>query len=69
MKTEKFDYLLFSGPAKDELSPICAYKDKKEAIEAARRLEGAKVRGLKCIEVVYMPEDNDDINEVIWTNC
>ena len=67
-KTEKFDYLLFAGPTKDDLRPACAYKYKEDAIAAAERLQAEKIKGMKCIEVVLMPEDDDDINEVIWFN-
>ena len=66
---EKFDYLLFAGPSKDKLNPTCAYKNKEDAIDAAKRLEAEKIKKLKCIEVVLMPEDDDGINEVVWTNC
>lgn len=65
-KTETFDYLLFAGPAKDDLYPICAYKTKEDAIEAAKRL---KAEGMECMEVTFMPEDDDDTNEVVWSNC
>ena len=68
-KTEKFDYLLFAGPTKDYLRPACAYKIKEDAIEAAKRLQAENIKAMKCIEVTYMPEDNIDINEVVWTNC
>ena len=68
-KTEKFDYLLFAGKTKDDLYPTCAYKSKEDAIDAAKRLEAERISGMKCIEVVLMPEDNDDINEVVWSNC
>jgi hypothetical protein len=68
-KTEKFDYLLFAGPAKDDLHPACAYKNKDDAIEAAKRLEAEKIKGMKCVEVTFMPEDDDDTNEVVWSNC
>lgn len=64
-KTEKFDYLIFAGKTKDDLRPACAYKFKEDAIEAAKRLLDTKV--YKCIEVTFMPED-DDTNEVVWTN-
>jgi len=67
--TEKFDYLLFAGKTKDDLQPACAYKNKEDAIEAAKRLEAEKISGMKCIEVTFMPEDDDDINEVVWSNC
>ena len=66
-KTEKFDYLLFAGPTKDSLHPTCAYKNKEDAIEAAKRLKAEKLPHFKHIEVVNMPENNDDINEVIFT--
>ncbi len=68
-KTEKFDYLMFAGPTKVELYPVCAYKFKEDAIEAAKRLEAEKISSMKCIEITYMPEDDDDTNEVVWSNC
>lgn len=68
-KTEKFNYLLFAGKTKDELYPACAYKTKEDAIEAAKRLEAEKISGMKCIEVTYMPEDDEDTNVVVWSNC
>ena len=68
-KTEKFDYLLFAGSTKNDLYPYCAYKTAEDAIEAAKRLQAEKIKAMKCIEVVLMPEDDDDTNEVIWTNC
>jgi hypothetical protein len=66
MKTEKFDYILNAGKKKDNLYPICAFKTKELAIEGAKVLLPTKV--YQYFEVVYMPEDNDDINEVVWTN-
>lgn len=68
MKTDKFDYIVNAGPTKDNLRPACAYKTKEDAIASAERLTAEKIPGLKYAEVVYMPEDNDDINEVIWKN-
>jgi len=67
-KTEKFDYIVNAGPTKDNLRPACTYKTKEDAISGAQRLTAEKIPGLKYTEVVYMPEDNDDINEVVWTN-
>lgn len=67
--TEKFDYILFAGETKDNLQPACAYKTKKDAIEAAKRLEAEKISGMKCIEVTFMPEDEVDTNKVVWSNC
>ena len=61
------DYVIFAGESKNDLYPISAWSDKEEAIQEARRL--AVVSIFKCVEVTYMPEDNDDIIEVVWTNC
>jgi hypothetical protein len=67
-KTEKsFDYLMFAGKTKDDLYPISSWQNKEDAIEAAKRLLATKV--YKCIEVTFMPEDDDDTNEVVWSNC
>lgn len=68
-KTEKFDYLVFAGPAKDDLRPVCAYLTEEDAVSSAKRLAAEKIKGLKCVEAILMPEDDDDINEVIWSNC
>ena len=68
-KTEKFDYLVFAGPAKDNLEPVCAYLTEEAAVGAAKRLAAEKIKGLKCVEAILMPEDDDDINEVVWSNC
>jgi hypothetical protein len=57
---------MFAGKTQDDLYPISAWADKEDAIEAAKRLLETKV--YKCIEVTLMPED-DDINEIVWTNC
>ena len=65
-KTEKFDYLLFAGSTKNDLYPTCAYKTAEDAIEAAKRLRAERLPHFKYIEVVNMPEDNDNINEVVW---
>lgn len=68
-KTESFDYILFAGETKDNLHPICAYKTKEDAIAAAKRLEKELISGMKCAEITFMPEDDDDTNEVVWSNC
>lgn len=67
MKTEKFNYILFAGKEKDDLYPVCAYKTKEDAMVGAVALKAEKV--YKCFEVAYMPEDDDDTNEVVWSNC
>lgn len=67
MKTKKFDYIMFAGKNKNDLYPISSWQDKDDAIEAAKRILATKA--YKCIEVTLMPEDDDDINEVVWSNC
>ena len=61
------DYIMFAGKTQDDLHPISAWVHKEDAIDAAKRLLETKV--YKCIEITYMPEDDDDINEIVWTNC
>lgn len=68
-KVQKFDYLVFAGPSKDDLVPVCAYLTEEDAVAAAKRLAKEKITGLKCAEAVYMPEDDLDTNEVVWSNC
>lgn len=68
MKTKGYDYIVNAGPTKDDLRPCCAYRYKEDAIQGAKNLEAEKIKKLSCIEVVLMPEDNDDINEVVWKN-
>jgi hypothetical protein len=61
-----FDYIVNAGKSKDNLTPVCAYVSMEDAITGAERLAAEKIPGLKYTEAVYMPEDNDDINEVVW---
>lgn len=63
---EPAPYILFAGETKDSLYPIKAFRDKDEAIADAK--ETAKL-GCPCAEVCYMPEDDDDTNKVVWSNC
>jgi hypothetical protein len=65
MKTEKFDYIVNAGKTKDGLRPACAFKSKELAIEDAEAMKSARTR-LKYFEVVYMPEDDPDTNDVVW---
>ena len=60
------DYVMFAGENRNDLYPISAWSDKDEAIDEAKRLVATKV--YKLIEVTFMPEYDDDINEIVWTN-
>lgn len=57
------DYIINAGPDRYNLAPIESAHTDGEAIERAEEL----CKGFKSVEVVYMPCDNIDINEVIWS--
>lgn len=56
------DYVINVGQTWDNLTPFDTAASKKEAIEIAKHLI------TKCVEVVYSPCNDIDINEVIWKN-
>jgi hypothetical protein len=60
--SEKCDWVLNAGPGKDTLAPYCAFPTKEEAIAAARNA----LNFWNFTEVVYMPEDDPDTNDVVW---
>lgn len=57
-------YVVFVGDTKDDLYPYLSSSTKKLAVEAAKELTAKYC----CVEATYMPEDNDDINEIIYSN-
>lgn len=60
--SEPHDCILNAGPTIDNLEPYGAFKTKEEAILFAK----SALEFWCFTEVVYMPEDDDDINEVVW---
>ncbi len=62
MKTEKFDYIINVGKTKDNLQPFVAAPTKEEGIKGAKNA----LNFYDYTEVVYMPEDDPDTNEVVW---
>ncbi len=70
-KTGSFPYIVFVGPTKNSLYPTVACQTEEEAIAKAKSVAvlGKVNSRYKCAEAVYMPEDDDDINEVVWSNC
>lgn len=56
------DYIINVGQTWDNLIPFDTAVSKKEAVEIAKHLIA------KCVEVVYSPCNDIDINEVIWKN-
>lgn len=60
---ESYDYVINIGYYDDDLYPYdTAYSSEVEAIEQAKWL----LEEYNFTEVVYMPEDDEDINEVVW---
>lgn len=62
-----YDYIMFAGETEDNLQPISAWKSVEEAIRNAYSLLDHKLH--KYVEVTFMPEDDDDTNEIVWSNC
>ena len=60
--SEGHEWILNAGPSKDNLAPYCAFPTKEEAISSARNA----LNFWNFTEVVYMPEDDPDTNDVVW---
>jgi hypothetical protein len=62
MTDDTNDYILNVGQTQDELTPYASAATPAEAEKKALELR----KTWKCVEIVYMPVDDDDINEIIW---
>ena len=62
MTQEVNDYIINVGQTRDELNPFESAHTEPEAIERAKELN----KEYKCVEVVYMPQDNIDVNKIVW---
>lgn len=60
------DYVMNVGDSWDELTPQQTFATKEDAISMAQTM--AKVSLNKCVEVVYSPCNDVDINEIVWRN-
>ena len=58
---ETHPYIINAGDSLDDLFPYLACKSEDKAIALCKTN-----KFYKYMEVVYMPEDDDDINEVVW---
>lgn len=56
-------YVLFAGTSQGNENPMSAWPDSEPAIKAG---EDCIKAGYRYVEVVYMPEDDEDTNEVVW---
>jgi hypothetical protein len=57
-------YVVFAGKSCGEENPMSAWPTEESAIKAGQVLLNSK--SYNYVEVVCMPEDDLDINEVIW---
>jgi hypothetical protein len=55
-------YVIFAGNSKDCLEPIKAVATEDAAIK-----EALLETGYRYIEVIFMPEDNPDINKIVYS--
>lgn len=57
-------YVIFVGHTADNLQPFESAPNERSAIEAAQQLQTM----FQYTETVYMPEDDVDTNEVVYSN-
>ena len=58
---ESYPYIINAGDDVDDLCPLFASESKDKAINLCK-----STKFYKYLEVVYMPEDDPDTNEVVW---
>jgi hypothetical protein len=63
MTQDQNDYIINVGQTRDDIGPFESAYTEEEAVERAEQL----CKEYKCVEIVYMPQDNIDINETIWS--
>lgn len=56
-------YVIFAGDSRNHLEPRKSAPTKESAIEIAKELQ----EKWHCVEATYMPEDDLDINEVVYS--
>ena len=57
-------YVIFVGQTTDDLQPVESAPDQESAICRAVELQNA----FPCVEAVYMPEEDLDINEIVYSH-
>ena len=60
------DYIINAGKSQNNCMPLMAASTKEEAIEKAKVL--IEQHTYEYTEVVFMPESDININEVVWTS-
>lgn len=61
VEEESYPYIINAGETLDDLYPYLACESKEKAINLCKNNQF-----YKYLEVVYMPEDDNDTNEVVW---
>ena len=64
MTQDQNDYILNVGQDRDNLNPFDSARTEYEAIKKAEQYK----EDWKFVEVVYMPQNNIDINDIIWSD-
>lgn len=64
-RIKHFPYILNAGKKKDDLSPVCYYMTVDQAMLGVMTLIPDTYN---YFEVIYMPAEDDDINEVVLKN-
>jgi hypothetical protein len=63
MTQEENDYIINVGNFLDDLTPFASAHSYEEGVEKGEKL----LEDWKFVELIYMPQDNEDINEVVWS--
>lgn len=64
MKNDYYDYVINVGSDINALEPLVAVKQEDKAIMEANRLE----QHYSFVDVVYSPEIDPEINEIVYKN-
>ena len=56
-------YVIFAGDSQNHLEPRVSASNKESAIIEAKVLEAEYA----CVEAIFMPEDNPDINKIVYS--
>ena len=56
-------FVIFAGKSRDELEPVVAVSNLTAALQEAQVLGQEH----KCVEAIYMPEDEEDVNEIVFS--
>ena len=58
-----YPYVIFAGDSRNHLEPRKSAPTEESAVEVAKELQDK----WNCVEATYMPEDDLDINEVVYS--